>query len=63
MDPCRRPGCLGKIEAGYCNHCGHEPAAQVPEAGARILPVPGLAGGTDVENAEGGHVPGLASLF
>jgi serine/threonine-protein kinase PknG len=36
MESCRRPGCLGQIEDGYCDHCGHQPALRVPEV---VVPV------------------------
>ncbi len=30
MEPCRRPGCDGQIQDGYCNHCGHQAVAATP---------------------------------
>ena len=40
MESCRRPGCLGQIEDGYCNHCGHQPAVRVSEVSVSVAPDP-----------------------
>ena len=34
LEPCRRPGCTGQIEDGYCNLCGHAAVKSAAAASA-----------------------------
>jgi len=46
IDACRRPGCGGAIDDGYCDECGHPAAGAGPGGGSGPAPADASGPGT-----------------